>query len=174
MEHKLHLQAVLALLKEHQLFANRKKCTFEQSKLEYLGHIISGAGVAADPKKVEVMLNWPTPKDLKAMRGFLGLTGYCRRSVKDYGKIARPLTQLLQKDNFQWNPEAQASFEQLKKLVAELPILTIPDFSKTFTIETDASNKGLGQFCCKKANQWLFSVKPCQIEHKLNQFIKGN
>lgn len=84
-------QAVLVLLKKHQLFANQKKCTFHQSRLQYLGHIISRDGVTADPKKIEVMMEWPVPKDLKALRGFLGLTAYYRRFVKDYGKIARPL-----------------------------------------------------------------------------------
>ena len=122
----------------------RKKCTFSQTQLEYLGHIISAKGVAVDPRKIDAMLDYPIPKDVKALRGFLGLMGYYRRFVKDYGKIARPLTQLLKKEKFQWNEEAQAALENLKQLVAELPILTVPDFFKTFTIETDASNKGLG------------------------------
>lgn len=99
--------------------------------------------MAADPKKVEVMMQWPAPKDITALRGFLGLTGYYRRFVKDYGKIAKLLTQLL-KNSFTWQQEAQDAFASLKKAMAELPILTIPDFSKPFIIETDASNKGLG------------------------------
>jgi len=106
-EHHQHFSIVLALLKENELFANKKKCHFCQSQLEYLGHIISKHGVVADPSKVELMLDWPPPKDLKALRGFLGLISYYRRFVKDYSKIAHPLTELLKKDNFigQQNPK---------------------------------------------------------------------
>ena len=142
--HKHHLGAVLALLKEHQLVANYTKSTFGQHQLEYLGHIISAQGVAADQKKVDAMLTWPKPKDLKSLRGFLGLTGYYRRFVRDYGSIAKPLTHLLKKDNFLWNEEAQLSFQTLKKAMAELPILSVPNFSIPSVVETDASNIGLG------------------------------
>jgi len=85
-EHNIHLQTI------HQLFVNKKKCTFRQERIEYLGHVISGQGVAADPRKLKIMIIWPVPKDIKALRGFLGLTGNSRSYVKDYGKIANPLS----------------------------------------------------------------------------------
>lgn len=104
-----------------------------------MGHIISGKGVAADPKSDEAMAR------SKRYQGFERvLRGYYRRFVQNYGKIARPLTLLLRKDGFLWNEEAQKAFELLKSAMAALPILNVPDFSKPFVIETDASNKGLG------------------------------
>jgi len=97
-KHVEHLQEILQVLQQHKLKLNQKKCSFGQQSLEYLGHIISKEGVAADPKKVEAMWNWPVPKDAKALRGFLGLTGYYRRFEQGYGKTAKPLTQLLTKE----------------------------------------------------------------------------
>lgn len=90
--HLEDLAMVLATLSHHQFFANRKKCCLGQRQVKYLGHIISGHGVAVDPSKIQAMLDWPLPKTIKDLRGFLGLTGYYRKFVRNYGAIARPST----------------------------------------------------------------------------------
>lgn len=96
-EHAQHLELVFKKLLENQLHVKRNKCTFSQNKIEYLGHIISNQGIAADDSKIVAMKAWPSPKNVKALRGFLGLTGYYRRFVRNYGKISKLLTNLLKK-----------------------------------------------------------------------------
>ncbi|KAJ3690822.1 hypothetical protein LUZ61_019986 [Rhynchospora tenuis] len=91
-EHKQHLLMVFELLKKHQLYAKMSKCVFGTKEIEYLGHVISYQGVATDSKKIEAMLDWPTPRNVRDLRGFLGLTGYYRKFIKDYGVISKPLT----------------------------------------------------------------------------------
>ena len=143
-DHVHHLQTVLDILKQHQLFAKKSKCCFGCSEIEYLGHLISKDGVQADPTKIEAMLNWPFPTSLKSLRGFLGLTGYYRKFIKGYGLIAAPLTALLKKNSFKWTESAKRAFQDLKHAVTSPPVLALPDFSIPFTIQCDASGIGVG------------------------------
>uniref|UniRef100_A0A2N9H0U4 Integrase catalytic domain-containing protein n=1 Tax=Fagus sylvatica TaxID=28930 RepID=A0A2N9H0U4_FAGSY len=143
-EHIAHLKTILQILVLHQLYAKMSKCVFATSEVEYLGHIISGEVVKTNPKKIAAMVDWPIPKSLKALRGFLKLTGYYRKFIKGYGQIASPFTSLLNKDAFLWSDNAEKAFEELKAAVSQPPVLALPDFSKTFVIECDASGFGMG------------------------------
>ncbi|KAL0287774.1 UNVERIFIED_CONTAM: Retrovirus-related Pol polyprotein from transposon [Sesamum angustifolium] len=87
--HLVHLKKVVELLRKHKLYAKRRKCSFAQLKVEFLGHIISWEGVATDPQKIESMVNWPIPTIVKALRGFLRLTAYYRGFIKGYGAISQ-------------------------------------------------------------------------------------
>jgi RNase H-like domain found in reverse transcriptase len=110
-----------------------------------LGHIISEKGVATDPEKVKAMLDWPIPRTVKELRGFLGLTGYYHKFIQNYGAISKPLTNLLKKNEFSWTDACTQAFQTLKLTMSSAVVLTMPNFALPFTIETDASDKCMGQ-----------------------------
>ncbi|KAJ9547082.1 hypothetical protein OSB04_019625 [Centaurea solstitialis] len=142
-----HLQDVgttLHVLGSNQFVVNKQKCSFGQPSIDYLGHLISGKGVAMDPAKISAVLNWPVPKQIKGLRGFLGLTGYYRKFIRHYGSIAKPLTDLTKKDVFRWSSAAQSAFEALKHAMVTAPVLALPNFSIPFIVECDASGRGIG------------------------------
>ncbi|CAA7388548.1 unnamed protein product [Spirodela intermedia] len=99
-EHDEHLDNVLFIFLANSLYVNEKKCQFRQSQLEYLGLWVPTKGVSTDQGKISAIWDWPTPKDLKALRGFLGLTSYYHQFVKCYATLSWPLTRLLKKNYF--------------------------------------------------------------------------
>lgn len=117
---------------------------FAQTEIQYLGHVISSEGVATDPEKTMAMEHWPQPTNATELRGFLGLTGYYRKFVRNYASMAKPLTQLLTKKGFVWTEQATVAFQTLKTAMTSTPVLALPDFSQPFTVETDASATGIG------------------------------
>ncbi|GJU05810.1 reverse transcriptase [Tanacetum coccineum] len=141
--HLEHLECVLNCLQEYQFYVKKSKCVFGAATLEYLGHIISRHGVEMDPKKVSAVREWPIPQSQRHVRGFLGLAGYYRRFIKGYATLAAPLTDLLRKDGFKWGDRESEAFKALKQQLSTTPVLGLPDFEKTFTVETDASGDGI-------------------------------
>jgi hypothetical protein len=152
-EHIHHLQQVFDILHHHKLLLKKNKCSFAQQNLEYLGHIIGVNGVSTDPTKIQAVKDWPTPMNVKQLRGFLGLSGYYRKFIRNYGCLSRPLTDLLKKGaSFVWTPTVQQSFEALKQALISAPVLALPDFSKEFVVETDASGTGIGAVLMKQGH----------------------
>lgn len=143
-DHQHHLELLLKKLSEHQFFAYLKKCEFGKSVIGYLGHVVSADGVEVEQMKVQAMLEWQSPRNLRELRGFLGLTGYYRKFVVGYAHIARPLTELLKKDKFGWSLEVEEAFNNLKLAMTKPPVLALPNFDLPFVIVTDASGYGIG------------------------------
>lgn len=158
-QHQAHLQAVYKLLRSHQLVAKESKCVFCDDRVEYLGHVISKDGVATDPEKLQAIKNWPLPQNIKQLRGFLGLTGYYRKFVRGYDTICRRLTRLLKKDAVGRDQEATVAFEALKKEMMNPPVLALPDLSKIFIVETDASGASIGAILMQEGHSIVFISK---------------
>lgn len=116
--------------------------------------------MAADPSKIQAMVQWPPLTSIKALRGFLGLTGFYRRFIKGYASIAALLTALLKKDNFNWCPAAQSTFNQLNKAMTEALLLALPDFTLPFQLETDASGSATSAALMQHAHPIAFFSKP--------------
>jgi len=164
-EHLLHLRAVFEALRQHTLFLKKSKCSFGTEAMGYLGHVISAHGIAMDAEKVQAVLSWPLPKTVRAVRGFLGLAGYYRRFIRDYGLIASPLTKLLRKDGFQWTEEASQAFRALQQALSSAPVLHLPNFSMLFIVECDASSSGFGAVLHQGSGPIAFFSRPIAPRH---------
>jgi len=140
-DHSNHVKAFLERLKEHDLFAKLEKCQFSVKSVEFLGYKISSSGIGMDPSKVNSVLNWPVPSNVRELQSFLGFANFYRMFVPSYTQIIIPLLSLLKKDTkYIWADSCETAFAKLKEAFTEAPVLLHADTSKPFFLETDASD----------------------------------
>ncbi len=144
-DHLQYLGALLSKLKEVNLKLNPSKCCFDAESIVFLGHVVNKEGTKLDPGKIDVVLRFPEPKTITNVRSFLGLTGYYRKYIRGYSRMASPLFELTKKDvEFVWNQNCQRAFDDLKRALVEAPILVRLDFKEPFCLDVDWSTKGVG------------------------------
>ena len=138
--HLEHIKILFNQLGESKLKLKESKFNFLKRHVQYLGHLISGEGIEPIPEKLDSIKNMPAPKTPKEVKQFLGLIGYYRKFIPKFSDVARPLTNLTEKDMpYEWTPECTKTFKMLKNLLIQEPILKYPDLTKPYTLYTDAS-----------------------------------
>jgi hypothetical protein len=144
------------------LYAKLSKCEFWLREVSFLGHVITGRGIAVDLGKVGDVLNWEPPTTVSEIRSFLGLAGYYTRFIEGFSKIVKPLTSLLEKEKkFIWSKACQNNFDELRKRLTTAPVLVMPDIHKSFDIYCDASKQGLG--CVLMQEGHVIAYASCQL-----------
>ncbi|XP_038882195.1 uncharacterized mitochondrial protein AtMg00860-like [Benincasa hispida] len=144
-KHDEHLRKVLETMRSNKLYAKFSKCEFWLKQVFFLGRVVSKDEVSIDPEKIEVVMSWPHPMTVSEVHSFLGLAGYYYRFVKDFSRIATPLTKLTRKgSSFIEGKTYEDSFQDLKQNLISTPFLTVSDGSRSFIIYSDAPKKGLG------------------------------
>lgn len=144
-DHSEKLKEIFQRFRDYNLKVQPMKCEFLRHEVIYLGHIITEQGLKPDPSKILSVKNFPVPISQKQLKSFLGLSGYYRRFIRNYGKIAKPLTALLKNDiMYDWTNTCQQAFETLKNALISEPILSYPNFDKPFNVTCDASNLAIG------------------------------
>ncbi len=133
-------------LRENKLYAKLEKCEFGVTEVDFLGHRITQEGLMMDDHKVKAILDWEPPKSVPALRSFLGLASYYQKFIKNFAKIATPLTNLLKKSaiTYEWEEACDEAFGTLKGILVKALVLKLPDFDKEFEIHSDASDFAIG------------------------------
>ena len=160
-EHIKRLEAVFQKLMAAGLKLKPTKCFFFRNEIEYLGHVVSGKGISTNPKKIEAVTKWPTPKTVYDVRSFLGFVGYYRRFIKNFSKITKPIREVItglenqskraaKKTYIEWTDAAESAFEALKTMCVSTPILAYPNYQLPFILHTDSSTDGLGAVLYQK------------------------
>lgn len=146
-EHEKHLRAVLDRLRKEKLYAKKSKCALLQQEVEFLGHYVGVNGLRIMEDKLQAVTDWPTPRNVRDVRAFLGLAGFYRRFIRDFSRIALPLTALTRTvtgSGFAWGAQQQSAFVELKQALQSAPILILPNPELPYVMHTDASGFAIG------------------------------
>jgi len=144
-EHDELVEEVLKRLEENDLFVKPEKCKWKVREVEFLGVVIGPRGVEMQKEKVERVLNWPAPRNVKEVQKFLGFANYYRRFIKNFARIVAPLHILVRKEQkWKWEKEQEKAFERLKVVFTIEPILAIPDIDREMRAEADALDYATG------------------------------
>ena len=148
-----NIKAVFQRIRSGGLKLRPDKCSFLQKNVRYLGHIVGVDGLQVDPEKVEKVASWPVPQSPKQIQQFLGFANYYRRFIQGFANVARPLHRLTEHTaSFHWTTECQKAFENLRDRLTKAPVLAFPDYSLSFTLDTDASDTGIGAVLSQKTS----------------------
>jgi hypothetical protein len=160
-EHAEHLRKVFQRRKENKLYAKFEKCEFEVMEVDFLGHKIIQEGLKMDDHKVKAILDWELPKLVQALRSFLRLASYYRKFIKNFAKMAAPLTILLKKFaiTYEWDGTCDDAFETLKSILVKTLMLKLPDFDKDFEIHFNAFDFVIGRILVQEGKPVAFESK---------------
>ena len=153
-EHRQNLQLIFDRLRTAGLMLNPGKCDFAKTETKFLGYILSGEGIQVDPDKTKKIIDFPRPQSVKDTRSFYGLANWFRRHVPHFSEIMGPIQELLRKDRattFRWGQKQGEAFISVKEILTNPPLLILPDYTKTFYLCTDASEKAISAIFCQKA-----------------------
>jgi len=143
--HNELVEEVIKRLEENNLFVKPEKCKWKVRGVEFLGVVIGPKGVEMQKEKIEKVLNWPVPRNIKEVQKFLGLANYYRRFIKDFARIAAPLHVLVRKEQkWKWEKKQEEVFKKLKMVFTTEPILAILDIDREIIVEADASDYATG------------------------------
>ncbi len=156
------LRNLLDRIRSAGLTVRPSKCAMGRDTVEFLGHKIGGNQVWMDTEKLNKIAEAPVPITKKQVRAFLGLTGFYRKFIPNYADVAVPLTDLTKKrqpNKVIWGAKQQESFENLKRCLGQAPILRLPDFTKPFVVQADASDAGIGAVLMQNHEDGMFPVR---------------
>ncbi len=173
-EHEGHVRRVLKRLLDNYLYVKPDKCEFHVTQAQFLGFIITPGHVEMDPKKVEAVLNWPIPAEVKEIQCFIGFANFYRRFITNFSSVVASLTALTKGGviKIHWGLEAAGAFEEFKRRFTSAPILSIPDPEKPFVVKMDASEVGVGAILSQRGEDG--KLHPCAFMSRRLSDVERN